>query len=96
MWYTFPENEPARSDVVVLCVARSDVVVLCVARSDVVWAGGPGLRMAEGQKIVAEGYGDMVIQRLHGLRRNMELCDFKVSADGRVFEVGVLLKWQYF
>ncbi|XP_076435916.1 kelch-like protein 26 [Babylonia areolata] len=41
----------------------------------------------EGQKIVAEGYGDMVIQRLQALRRNMELCDFKVSADGRVFEV---------
>ena len=39
------------------------------------------------QKIQAEGYGDMVIQRLQGLRRNMELCDFKVSADGRVFEV---------
>ena len=39
------------------------------------------------QKMQAEGYGDMVIQRLRGLRRNVELCDFKVSADGRVFEV---------
>ncbi|XP_046374549.1 kelch-like protein 9 isoform X2 [Haliotis cracherodii] len=43
--------------------------------------------MSEGQKIQAEGYGDMVIQKLHTLRQNKELCDFRVSADGRVFEV---------
>ncbi|XP_046584126.1 kelch-like protein 9 isoform X1 [Haliotis rubra] len=43
--------------------------------------------MSEGQKIQAEGYGDMVIQKLHTLRQNNELCDFRVSADGRVFEV---------
>ncbi|XP_025079983.1 kelch-like protein 26 [Pomacea canaliculata] len=43
--------------------------------------------MSEGQKFQAEGYGDMVISKLQALRRNTELCDFKVSADGRVFEV---------
>ncbi|KAK7499301.1 hypothetical protein BaRGS_00009561 [Batillaria attramentaria] len=43
--------------------------------------------MSEGQKFQAEGYGDMVIHRLQALRRNMELCDFKVKAEGRVFEV---------
>jgi hypothetical protein len=45
------------------------------------------MMMSDGQKIQAEGYGDMVIQRLQNLRNNMELCDFRVSADGRVFEV---------
>ncbi|XP_050413707.1 kelch-like protein 26 [Patella vulgata] len=43
--------------------------------------------MSEGQKFQAEGYGDTVIHQLNRLRQNKELCDFKVSADGRVFEV---------
>lgn len=47
--------------------------------------------MSEGQKFQAEGYGDMVISKLQALRRNTELCDFKVSADGRVFEVRLLV-----
>lgn len=43
--------------------------------------------MSEGQDFKADGYGDMVIENLNHLRTNSELCDFKVSAEGKVFEV---------
>lgn len=41
----------------------------------------------DGQKVKAENYGTTVLQNLSKLRDKSELCDFKVSADGRVFEV---------
>ena len=44
----------------------------------------------DAQKIKAENYGNDVIHSLSKLRERAELCDFKVSADGRVFEVKTL------
>ncbi|GAB1597658.1 kelch-like protein 9 isoform X1 [Argonauta hians] len=44
-------------------------------------------KMSEGEDFKSEGYGDRVIEKLNVLRNNSELCDFKVSAEGKVFEV---------
>jgi len=41
----------------------------------------------EGRKVKADDYGNVVLQNLSQLRDKSELCDFRVSADGRVFEV---------
>ncbi|KAL4219962.1 Kelch-like protein 26 [Mactra antiquata] len=41
----------------------------------------------DAQKVKADNYGNVVLQNLSKLRDRSELCDFKVSADGRVFEV---------
>lgn len=35
----------------------------------------------------SEGYGDKVIQQLNNLRSRNELCDFKVSAGEKSFQV---------
>lgn len=35
----------------------------------------------------SEGYGDKVIQQLNNLRSMNELCDFKVSAGEKSFQV---------
>ncbi|KAL3848251.1 hypothetical protein ACJMK2_019120 [Sinanodonta woodiana] len=43
--------------------------------------------MSEAQGVQADGYGDSVIKKLNALRQKNELTDFKVSAEGRVFEV---------
>ncbi|KAK0066430.1 kelch-like protein 36 [Biomphalaria pfeifferi] len=43
--------------------------------------------MSEAQKVKANGYGDSVIKQFQTLRSENELCDFKVLAQGRVFEV---------
>lgn len=43
--------------------------------------------MAEPQKVKATGYGDIVMRQFQKLRAENELCDFKVLAQGRVFEV---------
>lgn len=40
-----------------------------------------------GNKVKADGYGNDVLRNLSQLRDKSELCDFRVSADGRVFEV---------
>ena len=42
----------------------------------------------DAQKVKADNYGSAVLHNLDKLRERSELCDFKVSADGRVFEVG--------
>ena len=47
--------------------------------------------MSEGNKFQACGYGDSVVQKLNSLRNNNELCDYKVSAEGRVFEVIIII-----
>lgn len=41
----------------------------------------------DAQKVTADNYGSAVLQNLGKLRERSELCDFKVCADGRVFEV---------
>ncbi|XP_021372103.1 kelch-like protein 26 isoform X2 [Mizuhopecten yessoensis] len=46
---------------------------------------------AEHQRVQAEGYGDSVITQMKNLRTNNELCDFKVSAEGRTFDVHKVL-----
>ncbi|CAG5126215.1 unnamed protein product [Candidula unifasciata] len=43
--------------------------------------------MAEPQKVKADDYGDIVMRQFQKLRAENELCDFKVLAQGRVFEV---------
>lgn len=39
------------------------------------------------QSLKSEGYGDKVIQQLNNLRSRNELCDFKVSAGEKSFQV---------
>ncbi|XP_052784598.1 kelch-like protein 13 [Mya arenaria] len=39
------------------------------------------------RRVKSDNYGDAVLQNLSQLRERSELCDFKVSAGGRVFEV---------
>ncbi|KAH3827789.1 kelch-like protein 26 [Dreissena polymorpha] len=46
--------------------------------------------MSEGRdarRVKSDNYGSAVLQSLSQLRERSELCDFKVSADGNVFEV---------
>lgn len=60
-----------------------------------VWHGG-GMQQSQGQSskhgrmnpsLKSEGYGDKVIQQLNNLRSRNELCDFKVSAGEKSFQV---------
>ncbi|KAK3791873.1 hypothetical protein RRG08_026776 [Elysia crispata] len=43
--------------------------------------------MSEVQRVKADGYSDSVVRHFQKLRAENELCDFKVVAQGRVFEV---------
>lgn len=44
----------------------------------------------EGNRVKAEDYGGEVLRNLSHLRDKSELCDFRVSAGGHVFEVSPL------
>ena len=43
--------------------------------------------MTDDKKVKADDYGDNVVKSLNDLWRKNELCDFKVSAGGHVFDV---------
>ena len=43
--------------------------------------------MTDDKKVKADDYGDNVVKSLNDLWKKNELCDFKVSAGGHVFDV---------
>ena len=43
--------------------------------------------MSDDKKVKADDYGDIVVKSLNSLRQKNELCDFRVSAGGHVFDV---------
>ena len=43
--------------------------------------------MTDDKKVKADDYGDIVVKSLNSLRQKNELCDFRVSAGGHVFDV---------
>ena len=45
--------------------------------------------MSDDKKVKADDYGDIVVKSLNSLRQKNELCDFKVSAGGHVFDVSL-------
>ena len=45
--------------------------------------------MTDDKKVKAENYGDTVVKSLNNLWQKNELCDFKVSAGGHVFDVSL-------
>ena len=45
--------------------------------------------MSDDKKVKADDYGDIVVKSLNSLRQKNELCDFRVSAGGHVFDVSI-------
>ena len=45
--------------------------------------------MSDEKKVKADDYGDIVVKSLNSLRQKNELCDFRVSAGGHVFDVSI-------